>query len=55
MAPGEEMRFRKSEIQSTSLSPVSFMPEGLLNTLTVEDVFDLLAYLLKKPGAGAQP
>jgi putative heme-binding domain-containing protein len=48
MDPSVEKRFRKSEVQSTSIFPLSFMPEGLLNTLTQEDVLDLLAYLLDK-------
>jgi len=42
---GSEIRFRMTDLESTAPSRVSFMPEGLLNTLTQEDVLDLLAYL----------
>ena len=42
---GSEIRFRMTDLESTTPSRVSFMPEGLLNTLTQEDVLDLLAYL----------
>ena len=42
---GSEVRFSIHDLESTSPSKVSFMPEGLLNTLTQEEVLDLLAYL----------
>ncbi len=42
---GSEVRFRTNELESTTPSPVSFMPEGLLDTLTRSDVLDLIAYL----------
>lgn len=35
----------KKDIQSRILSRTSAMPEGLLNTLSQEEIFDLLAYL----------
>lgn len=35
----------KSEIDQRSVSPVSLMPMGLLNTLNKEDILDLLAYI----------
>ena len=33
------------KIKSRRLSPVSTMPNGLLNNLTEEEILDLLAYL----------
>ena len=44
--PGSEVRIRSQEIENISPSNVSIMPQGLLNTLTQEDVLDLLAYLI---------
>ena len=41
----ETVTIKKSEIESRSLSKVSPMPVGLLNTLTKEEILDLLAYL----------
>ncbi|HRN55177.1 MAG TPA: c-type cytochrome [Agriterribacter sp.] len=37
----------KSAIQSKEVTPVSMMPQGLLNTLTDKEVIDLLLYLQK--------
>ena len=42
------MRIHKKEIENVSVSPVSTMPDGLLNTFTKEEVLDLLAYLLNR-------
>lgn len=42
---GSEVRFRTSELESVTPSKTSHMPAGLLDTLTREDVLDLLAYL----------
>ena len=36
----------KTEIESRTLSEVSIMPKGVLNKLTREEIFDLLAYVL---------
>ena len=41
----ETVTIKKSEIESRSLSKVSPMPAGLMNTLTKEEILDLLAYL----------
>lgn len=41
----ETVTIKKSEIESRSLSKVSPMPAGLLNTLTKDEILDLLAYL----------
>ena len=43
--PGKIVEIEKSDIEEQSLSPVSWMPEGLLDTLTQNDILDLLAYL----------
>jgi len=42
---GQEIVVAKSEIQSRETSPLSMMPEGLLQTLTSAEVRDLIAYL----------
>ena len=42
---GQEVTLAKSEIQSREVSPVSMMPEGILNTLKDEEVVDLFSYL----------
>lgn len=42
---GQDTTIAKSEILSREKSPVSMMPEGLLKSLTTEEVRDLLAYL----------
>ena len=41
----ETVTIKKSEIESRSLSKISPMPAGLLNTLTKDEILDLLAYL----------
>jgi len=41
------VRINRKDVESVAPSRVSAMPEGLLNTLTREEVLDLLAYLLK--------
>jgi putative heme-binding domain-containing protein len=42
------VRFSKKDVESVVPSRVSAMPEDLLNTLTRDDVLDLLAYLLNR-------
>ena len=50
MFPGEyRKRVSKKLIESIKSSPVSFMPPGLLNTFSAEDILDLLAYLRQLP------
>jgi len=39
------VRFSIRDLESTTRSPTSFMPAGLLDTLTRDDILDLLAYL----------
>jgi putative heme-binding domain-containing protein len=43
--PGRYVVIRKSEIEVQRHSPVSWMPDGLLDTLNKEEVLDLLAYI----------
>lgn len=42
---GSEVRFTLKELESTTPSAVSLMPQGLLDTLTRDEILDLLAYL----------
>jgi putative heme-binding domain-containing protein len=48
----ERIEIPKSEIDTYTVSPVSVMPEKLLDTLTKDDVLDLLAFL--EAGGNAQ-
>ncbi len=41
----EDIKIRKSEIQSREITPKSMMPEGLLKNMTDQEVLDLIAYL----------
>ncbi len=50
----ETVTIKKSEIESRALSKVSPMPAGLLNTLTKEEILDLMAYL-ESLGDSAHP
>jgi putative heme-binding domain-containing protein len=52
-APAELVTIPKAEIKTWEESPVSPMPPALLDTLTAEEVEDLLAFLLTG-GAGAR-
>ena len=45
-APAELLTIPKSEIRSWEESPVSPMPPALLDTLTVEEIEDLLTFLM---------
>ena len=45
---GSEIRFKTNELESTTPSKISFMPEGLLNTLSKDEVLDMLAYIKSK-------
>lgn len=46
-APAEPIVIPITEIEERFPSQVSLMPEGLLNTCTVEEVLDLVAYVLR--------
>ncbi|RUL89727.1 family 16 glycoside hydrolase [Tautonia sociabilis] len=41
-------RVERSKIEELAPSPVSMMPEGLLNTMDEDEILDLLAYLLSR-------
>ena len=43
--PSRTVEIQKSDIASRKNSQISWMPEGLLNTLTRQQIFDLIAYL----------
>lgn len=45
LEPTRMIRVRRNEIVSRSTSPLSLMPEGLLNSLTQDEILDLLAFL----------
>ena len=42
---GSEVRFQVGNLEETTPSRVSFMPQGLLDTLTADEILDLLAWL----------
>ena len=44
-APGDLTNVQRSDIQSTQLSDLSVMPEGLLDTFDEQELLDLLAFL----------
>ena len=43
--PSHVIEIKKSEITSRKNSKISWMPDGLLNTFTHQQIFDLVAYL----------
>ena len=46
--PNRMINVKRAEIEEITPSPVSMMPEGLLNTLKEDEVLDLMAYLLSR-------
>ena len=52
--PGNMANVDRRKIEETKPSPVSMMPQGLLNTLDREEVLDLVAYLLSKGDRNAE-
>lgn len=46
--PNRQIAVKRGDIEAMSRSPVSMMPEGLLNTLNSDEVLDLMAYLLSR-------
>ncbi|HWE35195.1 MAG TPA: family 16 glycoside hydrolase [Isosphaeraceae bacterium] len=46
--PGHMTNVRRQDIEEMRPSPVSMMPAGLLDSLTAEEVQDLVAYLLSR-------
>jgi putative heme-binding domain-containing protein len=49
--PGRMTGVRRSDIEMMEPSPTSMMPQGLLNSLTAEEIQDLVAYLLSRGDA----
>jgi len=52
-SPQTTIAIDKSNIEQQRTSPISWMPTGLLNTLTRDDIDDLLAYI--ESGGGLSP
>ena len=46
--PGHDTNVRRSDIEEMKPSAVSPMPAGLLNSLTEEEIQDLVAFLLAR-------
>ena len=46
--PSHMINVQRDEIEEMKPSPVSMMPEGLLDTLNRDEVLDLIAYLLSR-------
>ncbi|MCE9544664.1 MAG: c-type cytochrome [Planctomycetia bacterium] len=46
---GDKVRVPKDQVQETTVSKVSTMPSGLLNTLSLAEIADLMAYLGAPP------
>ena len=46
--PGRMTNVRRSDIESMEPSTVSMMPEGLLNSLSQDEIRDLVAYLMSR-------
>jgi putative heme-binding domain-containing protein len=47
-APGSMTGVRREDIENMQPSKVSMMPSGLLNTLTADEILDLMAYLVAR-------
>ena len=45
LMPTEDLVIPKSEIKRRRISPLSMMPEGLVDTFPESDIRDLVAYL----------
>jgi putative heme-binding domain-containing protein len=54
LEPGRFTRVRREDIASITPAATSMMPPGLLNSLTVEEVQDLMAYLISRGNARHQ-
>jgi hypothetical protein len=48
---GDKAIVSLSDVEERVRTKVSAMPEGLLNSLTVEEISDLFAYLTKSSGS----
>ncbi|MEM9660531.1 MAG: hypothetical protein AAF961_19370, partial [Planctomycetota bacterium] len=49
LSNGKQVHFDRDEVEDVQPSGVSAMPTGLLNSLTLDDVADLFAYLSSAP------
>ena len=47
-ARNKQLRVARSDIESLNVSPLSLMPDGILEKLTPQQLSDLFAYLQKK-------
>ncbi|MEE2685683.1 MAG: hypothetical protein VYB09_05185, partial [Planctomycetota bacterium] len=47
-AKNKQLRVTRSDIESLNVSPLSLMPDGILEKLTPQQLSDLFAYLQKK-------
>ena len=45
LEPGKMTAVRRSTIEEVLASKTSMMPDGLLNTLTKDEILDLIAYI----------
>jgi putative heme-binding domain-containing protein len=48
LAPAKLAHVRASEVEATQLSEVSLMPTGLLDVLQLDEILDLMAYVLSR-------
>ena len=48
LEPGNLTKVKRADIESIEPSKVSPMPEGLLNSLQLDEIQDLVAYLLAR-------
>ena len=46
--PGRMVNLERGDVEEMKASPVSMMPEGLLDTLDRDEILDLVAYLLSR-------
>jgi putative heme-binding domain-containing protein len=46
MNPGHSIFVKIKDLESIEASPISMMPPGLINTMSKDDVYDLLAYFI---------
>src|SRR5262249_58232131 len=53
--PGRATSVRRADIEEMKPSNVSVMPVGLLNSLSANEIQDLVAFLLAGGGAGGNP
>ena len=52
--PNLMVNINRNQVEATKPSLVSMMPEGLLNTLTEDEILDLMAYVLSRGDRSAK-